>query len=439
MAKLIIPRESSEIFLNIVDHLNKKESDNCISVFINAKANKATYIGGVYPEYMLCDVKLEPGHGLKNSEFAIPRDFFINMKNLKTDYWQANNTPHILHLSYENGRYTTVQFCLYLTKDILTKNQDYLPMDIFDLDVAHQKHIAYFKANNQRAFQRVPVTTLQYILHETQYYVPFEFIQFNGEKGELRYQRNGKVNEKMLPEHIKPPFSFALTQHAATQLTQICNNTESPDIEICVEGDAISFKSPEQSMTCILSDIELFYQRDVYKPQTILNFQADLRTLKKRNDDLWKLQEIKAANQCVLFIEGNEMFICSILDHSQSFKPIATNISIEDPLLFAYCPKTLSELPIKNMLNMTQTRATLTKDKQGEYKLNIYKNLKDRLPYGSIELKPEQPKLKQYQALKRKYDENQEKRFIIQPDPSEKQGQLAFEEVVEDPYGFDED
>ncbi|WP_445774239.1 hypothetical protein [Shewanella sp.] len=439
MAKLIIPIESSEIFLNIVDHLNKKESDNCISVFINAKANNVTFIGGIYPEYMLCNAELEPGHGLKNSEFAIPRDFFINMKNLKTDYWQANNTPHILHLSYENGRYTTVQFCLYLTKDILTKNQDYLPMDIFDLDVAHQKHIAYFKANNQRAFQRVPVTTLQYILHETQYYVPFEFIQFNGEKGELRYQRNGKVNEKMLPEHIKPPLSFALTQHAATQLTQICNNTESPDIEICIEGDAISFKSPEQSMTCILSDIELFYQRDVYKPQTILNFQADLWALKMRNDALWKQQEIKAANQCVLFIEGNEMFICSILDHSQSFKPIATNISIEDPLLFAYCPKTLSELPIKNMLNMTQTRATLTKDKQGEYKLNIYRNLQDRLPYGSIDLKPEQPKLKQYQALKRKYDETQEKRFIIQPDPSEKQGQLAFDEVVEDPFGFDED
>ena len=171
MAKLIIPAASSAFFLNIVDKLNKKESDNCISVFINAKANKATYIGGVYPEYMLCDVELEPGHGLKNNEFAIPRDFFINMKNLKSDYKQANNTPHILHLSYENGRYTTVQFCLYLTKDTLTKNQDYLPMDIFDLDVAHQKHIGYFKANNQRAFQSVPVTTLRYILYETEHYL----------------------------------------------------------------------------------------------------------------------------------------------------------------------------------------------------------------------------------------------------------------------------
>ncbi|RPA63825.1 hypothetical protein EGC86_00675 [Shewanella frigidimarina] len=439
MTQLIIPAASSQIFLDIVDNLNKKESDNCISVFINAKANKATYIGGIYPEYMLCDVALEPGHGLKNSEFAIPRDFFINMKSVKFGYGQAYITPHILHLSYENGHYTTVQFCLYLTKDTLTKSQDYLPMDIFDLDVAHQKHIEYFKANSQRAFHPVSVTTLQYILNETQHYIPLEFIQFNSEKRELRYQRNGKVNEKMMPEHIKPPFSFALTQHAATQLTQICNNTEGSEIEICVEGDAISFKSPEQSMTCILSDIELFYQRDIYEPQTVLDFQGDLWALKMRNDALWKQQEIKAANQCMLFIEENEMFICSILDHSKLFKPIATNISTKGSLLFAYCPKALSELYIKNMLNMTLTRATLTKDKQGEYKLNIYRDLQDRLPYGSIELKPEQPKLKQYQALKRKYDETHGNRFIIQPEPSEKQGQLAFEEVVEDPYGFEED
>jgi hypothetical protein len=428
MAKLIIPSDKSPQFLSMINALDKRHADACISVFIVKDNNQVTLIGGAPGEYAQIEIELEKGHGLKNDEFSIHIDFFMCMKEQKQEF-HALSSQHIFQLNFKSGKYNNIEYCLLLKEDKKFDESIHLPMSRFDLDPTYKKHIEYRKANTQRAYHEINKRSIVGIISSANAMIPYDFLEYKKGSKEVRYQKNGEVTTKLLPDNINLPCSLALTEAAAKTLTSLYNSSGTGKVEFSLEGELLTFKTNQHIQSVNLIGLESFRKKALNNESLLFEFSSNMFDFKQLNRMILKETSVRAINTAMLLFTDNRLFACILPGRREFIREVnANHFKSTNALLFSYSPRALNDIHMKINEKGGDIRITLTQNKSGELKLNFYNKSEDRLPFDSLGLKSEQSQLAAYLKLKNDYLNTYDSRYIIQPS-----GQVELDLDVQQP------
>ena len=413
MNELFIPTEKIKLFINMASRLDHRQQDYCFSVFIDAKANTVTWVGGCAPNYSQLITKLEKGHGLKSAEFALAGDLINHsLKPIKdmAKYDQPVDLPSLMYkLSYDKGGYTKATYTEQPFTKGKIKDPTYPLYRRFVNLPVHQSHVEYLQANTQRAFCEVPTTELIPIIQEMSTLLPFEFIQIDSDKKEMRIQRTEQVEERLLPDNMMLPISLVLTPESIETINQLCTQTDT--LSISTEGESITIANAEHTVTCSLAGVEDFYARQPERPDVELKFVVDFLSFKEEIRDHCTYRAIKKKNECMLLIDNNELFVTTIHAGDELARQVfVKELESHKTRLYRFHLRDLNQTKVLDITTSHQMKLAITKNKQGDRQLEFYRDFSERLPYASIPVEAEQGNIKNVLALKEDYQKEKQGR-----------------------------
>lgn len=417
MSKLLIPKNKTSLFINMINALDKRHSDACISVFIDSDNSRMLLIGGAPDQYGQIEIPLEKGHGLKKAEFSIPFDFFMCMKEQQQEF---NTLPiqHIFEINYKNGKYINIEYCLLLRDDTKIDDSIHFPMFRFELDAAHKNHIQYQVANTQRAYHELNKRSIVDIINSTNALIPYDFVEFRKNEKEIRFQKNGEVTTKLLQDNIDLPHTLPLTEAASQTLKNLYTNSETGSIAFSLEGELLTFKTDQYTQSVSLEGIEQFHRKITQNKTLILEFASNLYDFKQLNKMILKETSVRSLNTAMLLFDNNRLFSCMLPGRREFIREVGVkHLHHHDALLFSYSPRALKEMRLRIFAKGSEIRITLSQNQNGELKLNFFDNPEDISPFDSLTLVSEQSLLVAYLKLKNEYLNTYDNRYILQPSP----------------------
>lgn len=419
--KFVIPAEKRSLITTLCQHIDTHYDDSAVSIIVNKQSQSLTLVSGREPLYAQCTFILDEGStSLKDKQFAIDGSFAKQLLH----YFPDVNEPMCLNLESSASGVTYLEL---LDKSPLSQGP--LSKAALRRCLCHEvvtEHVTYLEDNRHRPTTTTSKAVIERILHEAEEHLPFEFMELNKEQQHLRIQRNGEVEDKSLPLDMKLPLSIVLTAESTEQMTKLCRMTSSNEIEIAQQGEAVTFKTPECTLTCSLAGIEAFYQKKP-DPITPLNyFVVDVYAFKDEiRHCLKEYGKIKQSNDALLYLGEDEAAICVLTEPYEFVHPIhvhdvGQSTHSHGGSLFRFAPRDLLKSKIKDLTNAKKTKLVLFETSRGELNLGMYYTTEDQLPFDRIPIEKDNRNLSKVLKMMAKVIDAQHE----QPQKMEKQQDL---------------
>ncbi|WP_133406262.1 hypothetical protein [Parashewanella tropica] len=403
---LTIPSQFIDAFKHLVSSLDPKAIDDyCISVIIDAEKKSILFVGGVSPNYTQLTIPMNDSPPLRSCQFAFPGEFCrlaITVLELKeTEPTLQRYAPILLNLTLSKGKYTQVQQTpTFLPNHPDEKQSDYPAFRRFALSAVQEAHTSYVNNNDNKAFHPISKTMLQHMIQEANGHLPFDYIEMNSETSELKIQRNGQLQHTALAKHIKPPISTVINPQALDNIKMI-SECDSNNIEINLEGEVLTIRNDEQTISQSLGDVAAFYELAPPQKSTLLVGFIDFFYFKKELTDHKKYPSLKKENLCHLLIDEGEMFMLSICKGHEFAQQIPVqHLKQTYQGLFTFHPKDLERTTLKGLAEAHEMKVAISQFENGEYDLEFFSEHQQDLPYTSIPLTNKQDDIEQYLKLK---------------------------------------
>lgn len=402
--KIIIPKEKKQLLKNTTIHIDTSYSDSLATVLINKKERSLTLVTGQKPLFAHCVFILDKGStNLKDKQFSIDGSYAKQLPHYFT-------SEQDIELNFQASSADS-SFIELIQTDLKDNEATLRRCECSD---ASKEHLIYLKDNKQLPTTTVSKTVIERAIFESTGHMPYQFIELDSDKQHIRVQRDGKVEKKYLPKDIKLPVSIVMTQEITYKLFDFCKTINGDKIEMVQQGELLTFKTDESSVTSTLTGLNEFYTKTPEKTETLrfveldfYEFKAELRhcfkeygVIKKANDALLYLSDKKAA--IAVFTEPYKFvhpFTVSKIDNKKD------NVNS----IFRFSPKDLLNIKIKDLIGAKSTRLEVIEYSNGEIKLGVYYSLEDKLPYLSIPIEKDKSQLPKVLAMLESLDKNQHK------------------------------
>lgn len=404
---LIIERQYRDDIKQIVQALNPKFSDYCVSFCILPKQNELLIIGGCSPNYIQKRLPLAVGHELKKMQFTLDGDFFSQLLTYSTYHISSDKNKNQSVSEAELDFYEKIHLELETEK-----KQDLKIYLISNTGKSRgcesvaflEAHKTFIKENEQHTFQSARVPAIQRLLLEVDTYTPFQFINIDKEKREMCVQSDNNIVEHSIPEHIDIPISLALTQDAANMLSEICEQTKDDEIEIALHGENITLKTNKTTKTISLAGLEEFYKSKPVQYEEVVTMFVNIQSFKDViNESHNKYHKIRREDKNHLLLEENELNIVNIVSIYDFDTPIdAKGFFVKEPQVYLTHLKDIKAIKIKDLTETDEAKIAILKGPQGEYKLGFYKQGNDKYPHDSVLIEPVPQDLDKVMAVKKK-------------------------------------
>lgn len=385
--KTTIPKEKKQRLKNTTKNIDTRYSDSPVSVFIDKKEPSLTLVTGQKPLFAQCKFILDKrSTNLKDKQFSIDGsytkqlpDYFASEQDIELNFQDSSAGSTFIELIQfaPNGEQATLRRC--------------------ECNDAHKEHITYLENNNKLPTTTVSKSVIERIIYESTEHMPFELCEMNQEQQSIRVQRDGKVEDKHLPNDIKLPISMVMTPETTQQLSDLCDNTDGDEIEIAQQGDLLTFKADDGAVTCFVGGINELRAKSPEKTQTLRHVELSFYEFKAElGHCLKEYSVIKKANDALLYLDDKKAAIAVFTQPYEFVRPISTSkVSGKKNKysLYRFSPKDLLDIKIKDLNGANSTRLDIIKYPNGELKLGVYSSSKDKLPYRSIPIENDESQL----------------------------------------------
>ncbi|HHF0550421.1 TPA: hypothetical protein ACPHT2_000011 [Vibrio antiquarius] len=423
---IVIPANKRPLLQILSERIDTHYADCVVTILTNKTASTITFVCGQSPfcsEYQfILDERSTP---LKDKQFSIDGSF---AKQIIHYFVEGQD----IELEFEINASGTM-FVELVDTTALSKDQyQTAALRRCQCGDASDDHLIYLTDNQQRPTTTTSKAIIERIVYEAQENVPFEFLELNKEKQHLRIQRQGEVEDKSLPRGLTLPVSLVLTPETTKQMTELCQLTSGNEIDIAQQGETVTFKTPECTLTCSLAGVEDFYHKKSDPIRTLKYVALNLFAFKEELKHCFKKYgRIKKANDALLYLENNQAAIAFLTKPYEFAHPIHVfevgNNENHAGSLFRFSPRDLENFLIKNSLEAKNTRIDIFKTSHGELKLGVYYSLEEKLPYDTIAIEKDERHLKKVLELIESIEKKQGK---TPSNPPEQQGNL---------FNFDEE
>lgn len=400
--KIIIPKEKKQLLKNTTINIDTRYADSLATVLINKKERSLTLVTGQKPLFAHCVLILDKSStNLKDTQFSIDGSYakqlshyFASEQDIELSFQASSASSSFIELIQTGSKdgEATLRRC--------------------ECSDASEEHLNYLKDNKQLPTTIVSKAAIERIVFESTEHMPFEFCEIDKEQQRIRVQRDGKVEDKHLPNDIKLPISMVMTPEITQQLTDLCDNTSGNEIEIAQQGELLTFKAGEGAVTCSVAELSEFHSKVPEKTQTLQDVELDFYAFKAELKHCFKAYGvIKKANDALLYLSDKKAAIAVFTEPYKFVHPITvSNIGSKKgnvSSLFRFSPKDLLNIKIKDLIGARSTRLEIIKHDNGELKLGVYYSKEDKLPYCSIPIEKDESQLPHVLALLEELYQNQ--------------------------------
>ena len=390
MNELVIPHTLFRSFEAISKQLQAKKADYGVSVFISPKDATVTWVGGSNPNYSLIVQPIEKGHGLKQAKFYIPGDFFKHsLKSVIAFNRKSTGSlllPLIFELEYKNGKYINATHVEIPDISIPSLNPIYPSCRKFDLVAAFKKHVEYIDTLPQRAVVEFSIADLDKLDMNVNPLGNFEYLQLESNSHNLRFQRGGNVGIETLSSNIPLPVTLTINNETYQQLRHICQETQSQTVAIAQEGELITIRSPEKTVTRSIAGLTAFIETQQNQSTIEVTLIADIQSFKGEIESHADYKSEKKADQCYFLIDDNKIYMSSTISADGLSKAVyAKSIKSEQTRLYRFHPKELINTHINDLISMAQVKICIVINENHERFFEFYSSTKEgSLPYVQI-------------------------------------------------------
>lgn len=261
--------------------------------------------------------------------------------------------------------------------------------------------------------------------------MPLELYEINAEKRYCRVQRDGNVEEVHLPDDLKLPVSMVLTEEIIREVDNVCKATDGDEIEVAQQGESITFKTPEVTVTYSLAGVEEFFAKKPLKfineKHVVVDFLAVKNEVRHCSSEY---KTIKKADDALLYLSGDKAAIAFIMPPFEFVHPITVTETCSETKnsesLYRFSLKALLGINISDLTQAASTRLDILKYENGERKLGVYFSLENTLPHRTISIEKDESLLPKVVALLEELNQSQ----------AGTNTQNTKQEVQEDLFGY---
>ncbi len=400
--KIIIPSNKKALLKNITENIDTHYADSLATVLISKNEGSITLITGKPPLCSHCAFILDTSSThVKNAQFSIDGSFAKQLP-----YYFCSNEDIKLSVHTLSSGATSIEL---IHKDTKSNENALRRCECVDVDEAH---LTYLKESSQRPTSTASKASMERVIHESTELMPFEFLEVNVDKQHCKIQRDGDVEEVHFPDNLKLPISMVLTEEITHKLDNLCKATDSDEIEVAQQGELLTIKTPEATVTCSLAGFEEFFAKKPLKftneKHVVVNFYG-LKT--EVRHCLAEYKTIKKADNALLYLSDNKAAITFITPPYDFVHPITVTETCSktknSESLYSFSPKALLGINIGDLTQAKSTRLDILKYENGERKLGVYFSLENKLPHRTIPIEKDESQLPHVLALLEELYQNQ--------------------------------
>jgi hypothetical protein len=402
--KVIISSNKKALLKSITENIDTHYTDSLATILISKKEGSITFITGKPPLCSHCTFILDTSSTyIKDAQFSIDGSF---AKQLPYYFDENENEDIELNVHTLSSSVTSIEL---IHKDIKSNEK---ALRRCECVAVYGAHLTYLKESGQRPTSTASKAAIERVIFESTETMPFEFLEMNVDKQHFKIQRNGDVEEVQFPDNLKLPVSLVLTEGITRKLDNLCKATEGDEIEVAQQGELLTFKTPETTITYSLAGVEEFFAK---KPLKFIKEQhviVSFYTFKMEvRHCLTEYKTIKKADSALLYLSDNKAAITFITPPYEFIQPITITKTCSktknSESLYRFSPKVLLGINIGDLTQAKSTRLDILKYENGERKLGVYFSLKNKLPHRTISIEKDESQLPIVLALLEELDQNQ--------------------------------
>lgn len=256
------------------------------------------------------------------------------------------------------------------------------------------------QANYLNGIASTPMTTISSntafaIYEEANAHIPYEFFEIKPDDKKVKVQRNGVIEETVLPDHIKLTIELAFNQAVGDKMRWMCQQPGVKEIQIAQQGEELILKTANTAVTCDLTGIESFYSKTPKPIKQIKYFIASLHEIKEIIRECQNHPQAKKFDNAILYLD-NKLAVIAFIDDSLEFEDVITDKEIEQTemttgyLMFRFSMRKLVSMKISNLITASSVKLSIIDNGNGEFSLGIYQSLKQALPTNEIPLEKDE-------------------------------------------------
>lgn len=400
--KIIISGNKKALLKNITENIDTHYADSLATILISKKEGSIKLITGKPPLCSHCVFTLDTSSThVKDAQFSIDGSFAKQLP-----YYFSENEDIELSVHTLSSSATSIELIHKDTKS----NENALRR--CKCVAVYESHLTYLKESSQRPTSTASKAAMERVIYESTETMPFEFLEVNVDKQHCRIQRDGDVEEMHFPDNLKLPISMVLTEEITRKLDNLCKATDGDEIEVAQQGELLTFKTPETTLTYSLAGVEEFFAKKPLKftneKHVIVNFYG-LKT--EVRHCLAEYKTIKKADNALLYLSNNKAAIAFITPPYEFIQPITLTKTCSkaknSESLYRFSPKALLGINIGDLTQAKSTRLDILKYENGERKLGVYFSLENKLPHRTIPIEKDESQLSHVLALLEELYQNQ--------------------------------
>ncbi|WP_029773241.1 hypothetical protein [Pseudoalteromonas sp. TB51] len=407
--KIIISHNNHAQLKELASKIDTRIPENKVTAIVSKKEQTIVFIVGKRPLFNLHNFKLsEQSTSLKDKKYAIDASFIKQLP----DYFTSK-------VDIELNIRTDPKKNLYMELQHINTKHNAVALRRCTCSAADPEHLEYLKDNKKMKPSKVSKALITKVVEEATKSLPFELLEFR--KDCIRIQRDGEVRDKPLSDALKLATPLTITEAITKQLADLCETTNSSDIEINQAGDVLTFKTEECTVTHSLAGIEEFRVKTPTKTKTLLQFELDFYTFKEELRHCIKAYKIiKKENRALLYLNKEQAAVAFFTDPYEFVLPIEVSEvnaeNTETASVYHFSPTDLINIKIKDLVGAKTAQFDILQEASGELKLGVYYAKDDILPSHTIPIERDDSQYKKVASLLASLNKNDKNKGVSEPE-----------------------
>ncbi|MGO2343268.1 hypothetical protein [Vibrio litoralis] len=227
---------------------------------------------------------------------------------------------------------------------------------------------------------------------------PFSIFEVSKDNNTVQFERDNDIIPIELPEGMKIGVNLAITPEAKRSLEVLAQNTKNKTISIYTDDDQVIFSDGQTVKSHDLGSLRAYREKQRQNFEAIAKMIVNIFEFKSERDNFQKIEEIKKANQALLYITQDSMYFASFTPQAGALMKLTTSsITTSQEQLYSVNLNALAKIKIKNITTAKQFKMTVLRNTQGELKLGFHNDRDKEYSYDSVPLEHAQsllPELK---------------------------------------------
>ncbi|PHR54407.1 MAG: hypothetical protein COA47_15500 [Robiginitomaculum sp.] len=248
-------------------------------------------------------------------------------------------------------------------------------------------HLTFFDLLSTKPYQHLETTKAKKICSLADNCNPYQVFELNKKMNKIFIERDNDIIPFTLPEDLTVDFSMMLTPGAKDDLQQLANTTKSDTLSVYLDDEQAIFSDGEQVYSHSLAPLRAYRDKQQQHFTLEVKLVIDIFTFKKERENFQQIEELRKANQVLLYITPTKAYLASMLQDIGSVMPLnVKTIVTTQEQLYSINLNALSKVPIKDITNAEQVKMTVLRNVLGEVKLGFHNDRDKEYPYYSVPL-----------------------------------------------------